>query len=194
MDSPLLLETICIKDGKALHLEYHNRRFNKSRLELFGIDNYLDIATLLNPPRDGVYRCRLLYGESIKSVEYIPYTPRDIRSIIAIDSSIEYSYKYANREEIDMLKKSALGSDEILIIRDSLVTDTSIANIAFWEDGRWITPKTPLLAGTTRQRLIDTKLLTQKDIKIDEIYQFNIVALMNAMVGFRIITPTWIKA
>ncbi len=192
MSSPLVLETIRIEDGKIFYIEYHNQRFNRAREELWGIDKQFDLATILTPPPIGLYRCRVLYGESIKSVEYIPYSPKDIKSIKVVNSDIEYSYKYANREELNLLQDNS--SDEILIIRDNLATDTSIANIAFWEGERWITPKTPLLEGTTRQRLIDSGFLVQKDIKIDEIYQFNIVSLMNAMVGFKIITPIWIKA
>jgi 4-amino-4-deoxychorismate lyase len=192
MSGSLLIETIRIEDGKIFYIEYHNQRFNRSREELFGVGKHFDLSTILTPPPIGVYRCRVLYSDTIKSVEYMPYSPKDIKSIKVIKSDIEYNYKYANREELNLLLDNS--SDEILIIKDNLATDTSIANIAFWDRDRWITPKTPLLAGTTRQRLIDSGFLTQKNIKIDEIYQFNIVSLMNAMVGFRIITPNWIKA
>ncbi len=190
----MLLETICIKDSEVLHLYYHNQRFNKARKELFGIESFFDLATILSPPSIGIYRCRILYDYSIQEIEYIPYQTKNIQTITLIESTLEYNYKYADRSELDSLKKSASMSDEILIIQNSLVTDTSIANIAFLENKIWITPKKPLLAGTTRQRLLDNGFLREKNIQADKIHLFDGVALMNAMVGFKIITPIWMKA
>ncbi len=75
----MLLETICIKDSEVLHLYYHNQRFNKARKELFGIESFFDLATVLSPPATGTYRCRILYDYSIQQIEYIPYQPKIFR-------------------------------------------------------------------------------------------------------------------
>ena len=78
--------------------------------------------------------------------------------------------------------------DDILIIKDLLVTDTSIANIAFeTSGGEWITPKNPLLKGTTRARLLDEGKLKEADIRVHELRSFTKVALLNAMIDFDVL-------
>jgi 4-amino-4-deoxychorismate lyase len=192
-DSPLLLETISIESGEALHINYHNIRFKRTREELFGLGEDFDLAKIIEAPDENNYRCRILYDQTIHSIEYIPYQEKSIKKIKVVHSDIEYNYKYADRTKLNELLEENSQSDEVLIIKNGLVTDTTIANIAFLQRGVWITPKMPLLAGTTRQRLIDTGFLRPIEIKYREIPHFDGVALMNAMVGFKIITPTWVK-
>jgi len=67
------------------------------------------------------------------------------------------------------------------------VTDTSIANIAFYDNGMWKTPKNPLLKGTTRARLIDEGKLIEADIRVNELRNFSKVALLNAMIDFDVL-------
>jgi len=190
-DSPLLLETISIKSGEAQHLQYHNQRFNKTRKELFDIDMPFDLQSIIKAPDQHRYRCRILYNQSIQLIEYIPYLPKKIEKIKVIESNIEYNYKYENRTEFNELLALYPQNDELLLVTNGLVTDTTIANIAFLNNGAWVTPQKPLLEGTTRQRLIDEGFLRAIEIKYSEIPHFDGVALMNAMVGFKIITPTW---
>lgn len=104
-----------------------------------------------------------------------------------MESDISYHYKYANREVLDALKSSVDDCDDIIIAHNGLLSDTTIANIAFWDGFVWYTPKTPLLEGTMRAYLLKNRKLTTKDIKIDEIDHYCGFAIMNAMVGFRVI-------
>jgi len=189
---PLLLETIRIEGGEALHLDYHNKRLNRSRAQLFYSNDTLDLKRYITPPDKACYRCRVLYDKGIRKIEYHPYYPKDIRSIAVIESDIEYPFKYADRSLFDSLLSASPRSDEVLIVRNGSLTDTTIANIAFLKNGRWITPDQPLLRGTTRERLIDEGFLTPEPIRKEEISNFHGFALMNAMIGFRIITPIWI--
>ena len=189
---PLLLETIRIEEGKALYLDYHNQRLNQSRKELFSIDTPIDIGSHITPPPKGLYRCRVLYDKEIRKIEYLPYSPKEINRISLVETSINYSYKYADRSTFDKLLAAHSESDEILIVRESLLTDTTIANIAFLKKGKWITPKEPLLKGTARERLIDGGFLSLGNIRKEEISSFDGFALMNAMIGFKIINPIWL--
>ena len=189
---PLLLETIRIEEGKALYLDYHNQRLNQSRKELFSIGETMDLGQYLSPPARGIYRCRVLYNTEIQKIEYLPYRPKQINHISLVESSIDYSYKYADRGAFDKLLAAHSESDEILIVRESLLTDTTIANIAFLKKGKWITPKEPLLKGTARERLIDGGFLSLGNIRKEEISSFDGFALMNAMIGFKIINPIWL--
>ena len=97
---------------------------------------------------------------------------------------LDYRLKYADRTELDQLFLKRGEADDILIIQNGLVTDTSIANIAFFDGDKWITPKEPLLKGTTRARLLDEKKIFEQDIKIADLGKFTEFALMNAMIGF----------
>ncbi len=192
MKSSLLLETIKVTRGKALHLDYHNQRFNKARKELFALHEPFDLATIIQPIDQKTYRCRILYDQTIHTIEYLPYQPKTIEKITIVESMIDYAYKYAHREEFETLLAASLESDDILISKNGYLTDTTIANIAFREKGEWITPDKPLLEGTTRQRLINEGLLTPRAIQKDTIHHFDGFALMNAMIGFRIINPIFL--
>jgi len=75
-----------------------------------------------------------------------------------------------------------------LIVKNSLITDTSIANIAFFDSIRWVTPALPLLKGTTREKLLREGKIFEENIHVDDLERFSKVALMNAMIDFDIIT------
>jgi 4-amino-4-deoxychorismate lyase len=182
----VIFETISIRRGVVENISYHNKRLNTTQKELFGVDRDIDLSSYIDIPKDSIhYRCRVLYDEDIRSIEYIPYQPRVIEKILLVDSDIEYKYKYQDRDEIERLLTRLGNCDDLIIVRDGLLTDTSIANIAFLENDRWYTPSSPLLKGTTRARLIDEGVLYPKDICREDIYRFDNFAIMNAMVGFR---------
>ena len=70
--------------------------------------------------------------------------------------------------------------------KNNIVTDTSIANIAIYYENTWITSKNCLLKGTTRDRLINDKILIEKDITVEMLKEATKIALMNAMIDFDI--------
>jgi 4-amino-4-deoxychorismate lyase len=173
----MFLETIKILDTLAYNLEYHELR-----------SGIKDIKRYINPPKKGLYRCRLVYDKNaIIKITYYPYKKRDIKTLKLLKSDIIYDKKSINRQPIEKLFALRGMCDDILIVKNDLITDTSIANIALYKDGTWFTPKTPLLHGTTRQRYIDKGLLIQKDITVDSLYNYSKVALLNAMIDFDII-------
>ncbi|MEA1953646.1 MAG: aminotransferase class IV family protein [Campylobacterota bacterium] len=184
---PLLLETIKIDEGRVYHLPYHQARCDKSREALFGTKRHLALSSFIKAPKKGLYRCRIVYGEKIQTVEYIPYRAKKINSLKIVSSNLEYDHKYANREALNKLLTLNSSADEILIEKNGYITDTSIANIAFYDNKQWFTPKTPLLKGTTRARLLDEGFLQLRDIRKDQIANYTQVALMNAMIGFKIL-------
>ena len=183
----LLLETIRCEGSKLHHLEYHQKRVDRSRKELFGLENTLDLASALKAPDEKLYRCRVLYAKKIESVEYIPYTPKEIRTLKIVPSEIDYHYKFADRSQLESLLRENPDADDLIIEKEGLITDTTIANIAFFDGKRWITPKKPLLEGTMRAYLIDQEFLQEEDIPSDWLERFEKVALMNAMLGFKIL-------
>jgi len=182
----VFIETIKILNGKIYNIEWHNQRFNQTRSDILGIDKLINLETYINPPPIGLFRCRIIYATDIISIEYIPYSPKISNSFKIVQSNIEYKYKYSNRDELNSLKDSANEYDDIIIKKNGLLTDTTIANIAFFNGREWITPKTPLLRGTIRAKLLNRRFLIPKDINSDDLKHFSNFALMNAMIGFQI--------
>lgn len=72
-------------------------------------------------------------------------------------------------------------ADEVVIVGNGLLTDTSYSNIALFDGQRWVTPRQPLLRGTMRQSLLDTGQLVERDIRDDEWGRYEKVSLINAM-------------
>lgn len=144
------------------------------------------VLKLPPPPQHGIFRTRVLYSKNIEDIQILPYTPKKFQTFsFAYDDHIDYSLKFANREAIEKLRQKYLnGKDDILIVKNGLIRDSSIANIAFWNGESWITPKTPLLKGTTRERLLRAGVLVETDIGVDEVEQFQKMAIMNALLGF----------
>jgi len=181
------LETIKSVDGIIYHLQYHQQRLD-GVLNSLNLPHSHNLQTMLNPPLKGTYRCRVLYDGLSMKIEYFEYIKREIRTLkLLYDDSVFYEDKYEDRDAINALFLQKGTCDDILIVKDGFITDTSIANLAFYDGLEWVTPKKPLLRGTTRQRLIESGKLVQKEILVSDLKQFRKVALMNAMIDFDII-------
>lgn len=180
MNKDVYFETIKCDDYEIFNLDFHNARVANA------IAMNLNLQEYIYPLSSELLRCKLVYDDSgILEVSYFPYKKREIKSFKLInDDNIEYSKKYLDRSELDKLYAQRESCDEIIIVKNGLVTDTSIANIAILYDGVWITPKIPLLKGTTRARLIKESELIQKDITVDMLLSCEKLALMNAMIDF----------
>lgn len=69
----------------------------------------------------------------------------------------------------DILAAQKGDCDEIIIIKNGLVTDTSFTNIAIYKHGMWLTPKHPLLLGTKRAALLEKGIIQEADITVDDL-------------------------
>ncbi len=179
------LETIKIYNRKVYNLEYHQKRVDATIGE-----GKLELLSIVQPTQKELTRCRIVYDEEGSyTIEYIPYKKREVHSLkLLFCDDIEYGKKYENREKLNSLFAQKEQCDEILIIKNGLITDTSIANVAFFDGKNWLTPKTPLLEGTMRAKLLNEQKIYPADISYQEINKFQKIALMNAMVDFDIIT------
>ena len=131
-------------------------------------------------------RCKVTYNDfEVINVEYFVYKKREINSFkLIFDNKISYSKKYLDRENLHNLFLQKEDSDGIIIVKNGIVTDTSIANIGIFYENLWITSTNCLLNGTTKARLIEEKKLIQKDITLEMLEKSTKIALMNAMIGF----------
>ena len=183
-----LIESIKLQSRELQHIEWHNKRFNETRNQLFGIGEAIDLKQVIRIPdslSDAVYKCRVLYDKGIDSIEFQPYSPKPVNTLqLVVDDEIEYTYKYENRQAFDRLLNLKGQADEILIVKKGHITDTSYSNIVFFDGQKWITPDTFLLNGTQRQRLLAEGLITEASITPSNLKNFTAAKPINAMLDF----------
>ena len=183
-----LIETVKIESGEPANISYHNSRLNKARRELFGCTGDIDLRdaiSLKSEHRSGIHKCRILYDAGIHAVEITPYRQKIVESLKIIQcDTIDYSYKFEDREELNALLRQRAGCDDILIVKNGLITDTSFSNIAFYDGKRWVTPAIPLLKGTKRAQLLHDGYIHEEEIKTLGLKRFTGVCLINAMLEF----------
>ncbi|MBI4811335.1 MAG: aminotransferase class IV [Ignavibacteriales bacterium] len=161
---------------------------NKSRKDLLGCTDFIDLREQISIPKDinnDVFKCRVLYSREIEQIQFIPYTLRQIRTIKIVEcDTIEYYYKFVDRKILGNLMDS-VETDDILIIKNGMVTDTSFSNIVFFDGTKWVTPDTPLLRGIKRTKLMKEKIIFEQSITKNGIQRFEKAALINAMVDIK---------
>lgn len=187
-----LIETIKIANRQFQNLPYHNARLNRSRKELLGIREEVNIEDWIKIPEsvgNGVYRYTLTYGKEVVKIDVQPYTIRKINSLkLVANDDIDYSYKYADREELNRLLAMKQDCDEILIVKNNVITDTSFSNVICLDGNTWVTPKYPLLKGTKREKLLQNGLIKEAEISVDDLNRFQKIGLINAMLEIGDIT------
>lgn len=184
----LFFESIQIKDRKALNLEDHQDRVNHT-LNYLNSEQTIDLRdyiSTLELPENGVFKLRISYNlNEITNHKITPYLERNkFKSItLVLNDSIDYQLKYEDRSTINQLKNKS-NADEIIIVKNRLLTDSSISNIALLKNKIWYTPRTPLLKGTQRTLLLRQELLKLKDIHVDDIKSYSHLCFFNALNTF----------
>lgn len=186
----LCFETICVQQrqfGKLL--PYHEARLNRTRQLLWAsreplaLQDYLAIPDFVDNAK---HKCRITYAEEIVSIEWEKYQPRTIRSLRLVNAeNLDYNFKYKNRQALDSLFAQRGTCDDVLIVRQGLVTDTSYANIALFDGTAWYTPEQPLLAGTQRARLLNEGVIVPRAIRAEDIRNYSGLRLFNAMLPWQ---------
>lgn len=179
-----LFETIKVVNRKLCNVEYHNKRMNDARRDLFNSKNIIDLNQVVTVPpdlSDEVYKCRVIYSENIITIDFQQYTKKNVRTLkIVHDNDISYPYKYEDRTKL-LHHLSITKADDILIVKKGLITDTSYSNVVFSDGKNYLTPAAPLLKGTKRVKLIDDKIICEEEIRLNDLCKFKYVYLINAM-------------
>ena len=186
----MLLETLKIEKRQIHNLEWHNARMNESRNALLDLNESLDLANFIKIPDDlgeGTYRCRVLYGKEIDEIQFLPHQTRTVRSLKMIHcNDIEYGFKYTDRHKLEELFELRGDYDEILIIKDGYITDTSISNIVFrLPDDSWLTPVTPLLKGTMREHLLEANQIAEAVLSPEDLPKLTCAKMINCMMDLK---------
>lgn len=185
MNPALFIETICIANGQLFNIRFHNNRLNYTREAHFGKKKKWDLVQIIDIPavfHNGLFKCRVTYGEQIEKIEFESYQPRLVQSLKLLnDNTIEYPFKYQNRASLTALFAQRGDADDVLIIKNDFITDTSYSNIIFWNGKQWITPDTYLLAGTQRARLLEEGIIVEQKIRAQDIPKYSYARIINSM-------------
>jgi 4-amino-4-deoxychorismate lyase len=183
----LFIETICYDQGFFQRLNLHNERLNRTRNHFFGSQPNLQLELFLSIPeylKNETVKCTVTYGSEIISIKYDLYVIRPVNSLQLVDDdTIDYSFKYAGREKINTLFAQRAQSDDILIVKNGLITDTSYANIIFYNDNRWYSPLNPLLKGTRLSGYLLEERVTPALLRPNDLHLFSEARIINAMIS-----------
>jgi len=181
------IETICYEQGRFQRIGLHNERCNRTRKQFFGLQIPLQLELLLSVPeglKDKTVKCTITYGSNIVHIDYNSYQIRSVNSLqMVVDDMIDYSFKYADRTIINSLLKLRGQSDDILIIKNGLITETSYANIIFKKDGKWYSPQNPLLTGTRLESYLRENSITPALLRPKDLPCFTEARIINAMIS-----------
>jgi 4-amino-4-deoxychorismate lyase len=188
-----LLETIRYENGRFDLLPYHCRRMKYARKVLLGVTDSLELETVLRQaaeringrPEEHLFKCRVIYDTAIREIQFLPYVLPLICSLRLVEANnIDYSFKYENRQSLQQLFDCRKDADDVLIVKNGLITDTSFCNILFFNGTKWLTPEHPLLQGTRRASLLAAKKIKTAVIRPADLPFFSKVRLINAMIRF----------
>jgi len=185
MESPSknmqFIESICFRNGEYQNLSLHQDRMNRTCFNFFGESLHKLTDILPDIQEVGTYKVRVVYDNNSFNCEHMLYEKKMIATIKVVDSSwFDYSFKYENRTTINELWQST-AADEIIISIDGLITDSSYANLAFWNGTEWLTPENPLLEGVKRAELLHDRKIKKAPIRKSDLSAFKKVSLINAM-------------
>lgn len=179
------IETMCVEQGKIINLDYHLERIKNTRKHFWNTEKTVptDQLSALASTQDSRAKLRFTYDkENIYDLSCTPYNTRKIERLKLLESNdIEYRYKSVDRSEINLLKAQTEPTDEIIIVKQNRLTDTSYTNIALFDGSQWITPSTPLLKGTRRAQLLEAGRLIEREVLATDLKSFQSISLINAM-------------
>ncbi len=177
------LETICIQNGQAQHLDFHQMRVNETFEQFFSEWEPFDVEELVAEqvlPTEGTHRLRITYQEDPETIEILPYTKKEVNRFALVDTGeIDYGFKWAERGFFQTFLDAHPEADEVIFVKDGRIQDCSMANLAFLKEGIWYTPEEPLHWGTTRARLIIEEEVEEAEILVEELASYERVCLIN---------------
>ncbi|PQA90094.1 aminodeoxychorismate lyase [Chryseobacterium shigense] len=181
------IESIKVEDQDIFLLELHQKRVNQTFAH-FGKEGSIDLGKIfknLEHDEDGLFKLRLSYDLDKRiRTQMIPYAIPEIQSFQLVENnSFDYSFKFEDRKELEKMKMKSK-AEEIIIIKNNHITDTSFSNILFLKGKDWFTPTTYLLNGVQRQNLLKHKKIKETEVTLQNIKQFSHFQLINALNDF----------
>jgi 4-amino-4-deoxychorismate lyase len=171
-------------------------RSSNTLLHHFGIavelpfgELYASALSVIEGDGAGLYKLRVVYGREVVSVSLLPYQEPVSITLKAVEcDNIEYPFKYEDRSGLAALLQHKGDCDDILIVKDGMVTDTSYGNFVYELNGELCTPASPLLKGTRRELMLHEGLLRERDLPYGELCKCSAFYMINAMLDMKIIS------
>lgn len=183
-----LFETVCVKNGLIENAKYHENRFNTAYNTYFKKQASYTLFEGIEVPStftNGIVKLRISYGEHAKEWKLSNYNKQPIKTLQLVEhKNLEYNLKLEDRSQLHSLHLKRNLCDDVLILKNGFVTDTSYCNIIFYDGKDWYTPETYLLNGTCRQRLIDLDLVKTASITLKNLHSYIGFQIINAMLDF----------
>lgn len=181
------IESIKVEDQEIFLLDLHQKRVNQT-FSHFGKEGSIDLAKIyknLEHDEDGLFKLRISYDlDKRVRTQMIPYAIPEIQDFQLVENnSFDYSFKFEDRKELDKMKMKSK-AEEIIIVKNNHITDTSFSNILFLKGKDWFTPSSYLLNGVQRQHLLKQKKIKEAEITLQNIKQFSHFQLINALNDF----------
>jgi 4-amino-4-deoxychorismate lyase len=99
------------------------------------------------------------------------------------NNSIDYTFKSSNREQLEAMFLLKGDCDDILIVKNGYLTDSSYANLILLRENRWYSMQNPLLLGTRLQSYLIEKLVTPTLVTPNDLHLFSEARIINAMIS-----------
>jgi 4-amino-4-deoxychorismate lyase len=171
-------------------IQRHEQRFAKTQQINFGKIIFPSLEKIIlseNLPAEKYIRCkcRVVYDSANVQVTFSPYRKKKINKLIVkIADEVNYHFKYENRAQLNALTKDLNPDEEVLIVKNNLLTDTSFTNIALFDGDYWHTPAKPLLQGVRRNELLAKNIICEANISVAQLKNYSKIRLFNALNGW----------
>lgn len=176
------IETIRIEGGIPRNLAMHQQRMQATFERFFPDAPFPSLQQHLDKKQlrlSEILKCKILYNRRILKTEFSAYKAKEIITFRLITTNdLSYDYKFSNRRALNRGKKIG---EELIFVKNGLITDTSFTNIAVCISGKWYTPAQPLLKGTMRAALLRSGHVKEKEISEQEFLGCEKFRLINAM-------------
>ena len=183
-----LFESIGVIDGRVQHASWHEKRYVKSFITYFKrppVKPLLEGIDIPNAYQKGKVKLRISYNKNEREWRFSNYAFSPIAHLQLVEhNAINYELKWEDRVLLSELYQKRSDADDILIVRNGLLTDTSYGNIAFRKNGGWFTPDKPLLEGTARARLLAQGKISSASISLENYKEFEVFKMINALRDF----------
>lgn len=181
------IESIKVEDQEVFLLDYHQKRVNETFAH-FGKEGSLDLGKIfknLEHDEDGLYKLRIAYDlDKNYKTQLIPCAVPEIDDFQLIENNtFDYSFKFEDRRELEKMKMAS-GAEEIIIVKNNHITDTSFSNLLFLKGKQWFTPSTYLLNGVQRQFLLKKGKIKETEITLQNLSEFSHFQIINALNDF----------
>ncbi|MDQ3142384.1 MAG: aminotransferase class IV [Bacteroidota bacterium] len=178
-------ETMAMKEGSIRNVFFHQKRMEETFKMFYPSEKAINLSLIQfqEPMLPHLkYKVKVQYNNLGFKFNVQPYHSKVFKNVhIKNDNQIDYPFKFTNRKNINSLMKQIPDTDQIIILKDDYITDSSYSNIVFYDGERWITPATPLLKGTMREYLLSEKRINEDYLEVKQLIHFKEFKFINAM-------------